>query len=38
MVLWRRNPPAGIVYWLTTILLAAGVLFTFPPFYDRFAG
>lgn len=37
-ILWRRDPPARVVYWATGIGVAAGMLLTFPTFFDLFAG
>lgn len=37
-VLWRRDPPARVVYWATGIGVAAGIVLTFPTFFDLFKG
>jgi hypothetical protein len=35
-VLWRRNPSPNIVYWTAGILVALGLLLTFPPTWKLF--
>jgi hypothetical protein len=35
-VFWRRNPSPTIVYWATGILVALGLILTFPPTWKLF--
>ena len=35
-VLWRRNPAPTMVYWTAGILVALGLLLTFPPTWKLF--
>jgi hypothetical protein len=35
-VLWRRNPRPTIVYWTSGILVALGLILTFPPTWKLF--
>lgn len=35
-VMWRRNPPASLVYWATGIMIAAGLVMTFPTVWQLF--
>jgi len=35
--LWRRDPPLKVVAGLTGVLVALGLLMTFPPFFELFA-
>jgi hypothetical protein len=36
-VLWKRDTPMNYVVGLTTVLIVAGLIGTFPKFYDLFA-